>query len=824
MSKKISKVLMSAIIATSVMFPGQIAMADQTVDSKLESNSKQEKRNIVELNKSDIVMKGDSWVALTEQGKKKFTNTASIKLPSNLGVKKISIKISEENIPLPHELIIGEGVEEIDAFAFYVNPINTPDISNLELPNSLKKIGKSAFENNSIFELKLPSQLESVGEEAFLGNAINKLTIPDSMKSISKYAFAENSISELNFSNNLESIEEGAFSSNKLKEVDFPEGLKSIGSSAFFRNQIEKISFPKSIETIEAAAFRENRLKDVSVIPKGEKIDKNTVASYQSITMFTIDNKIPLYKLKDVNGDTPNEVRVSEHSIESGHSLADDLIKNSDGSYSVKEGKTVEIIVSSPHKYTDNFGKIVPSTEWHATVSNSTPTPKIETVIKNGKDADGAINPLKQSFELRVVPGDEDKPFKNGDVIVFEENAEYVYVVGKNTVSKTINTAKMMGRKNEAKVVKNSVEEDLNPRLNDDGSVSFTMDNIFRRNDFISVSAKQGNAPYSSWEMKGIDEEVSEERFAKRLSGNNRFETAIEVSKNMYDKSDSVIIANHEKYQDILTASPLAVELKAPILYTDSKAISANTQKEIERLGAKNIYINGGKNSVSKDIENKLKENGYNVVRFDGKDRYETAALIGEKIRENGNKNTVEIASGENYPDALSISSLAMKENAPILLTKKDNLTKNTEKALSNWKVKNVNIAGGESSVSKDVENTLKTGNSKHDSKVNINPVENLKRFAGKDRYETSAKVLDSLLNDYPMTVLASGENFADALVAAPLAGSLNSPVALVRKNAIPNTVYNVWKKDHRNDFVIVGGEKSISNQLIYDFYEVKAK
>ena len=74
------------------------------------------------------------------------------------------------------------------------------------------------------------------------------------------------------------------------------------------------------------------------------------------------------------------------------------------------------------------------------------------------------------------------------------------------------------------------------------------------------------------------------------------------------------------------------------------------------------------------------------------------------------------------------------------------------------------------------------------------------------------------------MTILASGENFADALVAAPLAGSLNSPVALVRKNAIPNTVYKVWKKDHRNDFVIVGGEKSISNQLITDFYEVKEK
>lgn len=823
MSKKISKLVISTLLATSIILPPQVTMADQIVESSFESNIKQEKNNIIELNKGDIVMKGDSWVALTEQGRKKFISNASIKLPSNLGVKKISIKASQENITFPHKLIIGEGVEEIDEGAFYVNPINTPNISNLELPNSLKKIGRSAFKNNSIFELKLPSQLESIGEEAFLGNSINKLTIPDSMKSISKYAFAENSISELNFSNNLESIAEGAFYSNQLKEVSFPEGLKFIGNSAFFRNQIEKINFSKSIETIEAGAFRENRLKDVSVIPKGEKIDKNTVGSSQSITMFTIDNKIPLYKLKDINGYTPNEVRVSEHSIESGHSLADDLIKNSDGSYSVKEGKTVEIIVSSSHKYTDNSGKIVPSTEWHITVSNSTPTPKIETVIKNGKDADGAINPLKQSFELRVVPGDEDKPFKNGDVIVFKENAEYVYVVGRNTVAKTIDTSKMMGRKNEAKVVKNSVKENLNPRLNDDGSVSFTMDNIFRRNDFISVSAKQGDSPYSSWEFKVIDEEISEERFAKRLSGNNRFETAIEVSKNMYDKADSVIIANHEKYQDILTASPLAVKLKAPILYTEAKNISASTQKEIERLGAKNIYINGGKNSVSEDIESKLKEKGFNVVRFDGKDRYETAALIGAKIRENGNKNTVEIASGENYPDALSISSLAMREKAPILLTKKDSLTNNTEKALSDWRVKNVNIAGGESSVSKNVENTLKTGNiNNKDEKLTA--VENLQRFAGSDRYETSAKVLDSLLNDYPMTILASGENFADALVAAPLAGSLNSPVALVRKNAIPNTVYKVWKKDHRNDFVIVGGEKSISNQLITDFYEVKEK
>lgn len=157
MSKKISKLVISTLLATSIILPPQVTMADQIVESSFESNIKQEKNNIIELNKGDIVMKGDSWVALTEQGRKKFISNASIKLPSNLGVKKISIKASQENITFPHKLIIGEGVEEIDEGAFYVNPINTPNISNLELPNSLKKIGRSAFKNNSIFELKLPS-------------------------------------------------------------------------------------------------------------------------------------------------------------------------------------------------------------------------------------------------------------------------------------------------------------------------------------------------------------------------------------------------------------------------------------------------------------------------------------------------------------------------------------------------------------------------------------------------------------------------------------------------------------------------------------------
>ena len=86
------------------------------------------------------------------------------------------------------------------------------------------------------------------------------------------------------------------------------------------------------------------------------------------------------------------------------------------------------------------------------------------------------------------------------------------------------------------------------------------------------------------------------------------------------------------------------------------------------------VYILGGSSSVEDGMEEKIVNAGFkNINRLKGSDRYETAAKI---VDEAGVKEgtPVIIASGENYADALSISSTAALKQYPVLMVKKDEI------------------------------------------------------------------------------------------------------------------------------------------------------
>lgn len=79
--------------------------------------------------------------------------------------------------------------------------------------------------------------ITGIGDFAFR-NCLNAeiLQLPDSLKVIGKYAFAENyCLSKVQLPRNLETIEEGAFSKDvNLQIQSFPESLKKIGEYAFY--------------------------------------------------------------------------------------------------------------------------------------------------------------------------------------------------------------------------------------------------------------------------------------------------------------------------------------------------------------------------------------------------------------------------------------------------------------------------------------------------------------------------------------------------------------------------------------------------------------
>ena len=304
-----------------------------------------------------------------------------------------------------------------------------------------------------------------------------------------------------------------------------------------------------------------------------------------------------------------------------------------------------------------------------------------------------------------------------------------------------------------------------------------------------------------------------------RVEGDDRIETSIEASEILYPNgTNAVVLANAERFSDVLTANPFAVQEKASALLTYKDKLPEKTLKEIERLGAKKIYISGGYEAVSKKVVDELANRGYEIFRFDGVDRYDTARKIAIKIREKGNTNAAELASGEDFPDALCMTPLAVKDHAPILLTKKDYIPKYTKQALAEWDIENIKIGGLDQAVSKEVEKQLKSGfsidkNSKEDSKV-YDGAKAIKRIGGEDRYETSAKLAAESYPESKLGVYATGEDFPDALIAGNYAGTKEAPVLLVKGDSLPEPIEKYTKESKIKKATIIGGVNAVSDKV----------
>ena len=85
----------------------------------------------------------------------------------------------------------------------------------------------------------------------------------------------------------------------------------------------------------------------------------------------------------------------------------------------------------------------------------------------------------------------------------------------------------------------------------------------------------------------------------KRVSGKDRYETALEIAKLSFDKNNNAILASGEVFADSLSAVSLTKKHNAPIILTQSNSLTENAKKY---LNGKNVFIVGGEKTVVKDI------------------------------------------------------------------------------------------------------------------------------------------------------------------------------------------------------------------------------
>ena len=203
------------------------------------------------------------------------------------------------------------------------------------------------------------------------------------------------------------------------------------------------------------------------------------------------------------------------------------------------------------------------------------------------------------------------------------------------------------------------------------------------------------------------------------------------------------------------------------------------------------------------------------VDRWWGDDRYGTAA---EVAKQTGPSDTVYLAAGDTFADAMTASPAAANgtvpkqmsipeqdgENAPILLTRENRIPAETLDALEALAAKNVVILGGESAISSGVASELEGMGLK------------VERVGGADRYETSANVAKMFGTNVDTLYVASGEEraFADALTGSALAGSQDAPVLLTKPGEVEQSTADAVAALNPERIVVLGGPAAVSDAV----------
>ncbi|USQ76818.1 cell wall-binding repeat-containing protein [Ornithinimicrobium cryptoxanthini] len=289
-----------------------------------------------------------------------------------------------------------------------------------------------------------------------------------------------------------------------------------------------------------------------------------------------------------------------------------------------------------------------------------------------------------------------------------------------------------------------------------------------------------------------------------RLAGANRYATAAEVSEAWAAGVSVVYVVSGEDYADALAAAARSGIYDAPVLLTKKNSLPPETRSALTRLKPGRLVIVGGTGSVGAGVEATLR--GYTtggLERVQGADRYATAAALASYY--GAGQSRVFLASGENFPDALTAAALAGKQHTPLLLTRSDRLDAATLQQLDRLNPGEIIVLGGTAGVSAPVAQQA----------ASYATSGTFRRLAGANRYETAEQVALEYPSAISSTMVASGQEFPDALVGAALAGRRGVPVLLTMVNGVHPAAGDALEHLAPKDIFVLGGETIVSNATV---------
>lgn len=289
----------------------------------------------------------------------------------------------------------------------------------------------------------------------------------------------------------------------------------------------------------------------------------------------------------------------------------------------------------------------------------------------------------------------------------------------------------------------------------------------------------------------------------ERWAGANRYKTAIEVSQANYPAgAETVIIATGLNFPDALAAASLAEGAGAPVLLVAGGSVPGSVLAEVNRLNPSEIVILGGTAAVPMSAEDVL-DDVAPVTRLAGSNRYETAIKIAEATHP-GTSDVVFVAPGTTYPEPLVAGSAAAADDAPVLLVPPTSLPGSVATELVRLNPTTVVVVGGGTVISQAVVDAI----------AGLGPT--VQTIAGPNRYTMSANVSAyAFPGGADFVLVATGNNFPDALAGSGVAGLLDAPILLVG-STLPSVIAAELQRLDPDTVRVLGGPAAVP-PAVYD-------
>jgi putative cell wall-binding protein len=186
------------------------------------------------------------------------------------------------------------------------------------------------------------------------------------------------------------------------------------------------------------------------------------------------------------------------------------------------------------------------------------------------------------------------------------------------------------------------------------------------------------------------------------------------------------------------------------------------------------------------------------INRLFGASRYDTAIQVSSRFP--AGVQAAFVATGTNFPDALSGAAAAALLDSPLLLTTPTSLPASVEAELRRLAPATIYVLGGVGAVSAAVEARLST-------------IAQVRRLEGASRYATGLAVVNTVFTSSTDAVIATGRNFPDALAASGVAGLKSAPVVLVdgAASTVPTEVIDELTRLGVTTITIAGGTGVVS-------------